>query len=103
MPADGQSALDALPSLTGTVTGRVLEGDAVRVVAGSEVRFKSDLIYFAHERVTTTDAAGAFTFSGSATTRVPVPLVPFTLVARVPGIAPPLSPVPAPRGVKGTS
>ena len=42
VPTNGQSDLDPLPLLDGTITGTVLEGNLVTVVPGAEMRWRSE-------------------------------------------------------------
>jgi hypothetical protein len=86
-PADGSSALDSLPPLTGEITGQVLASDGLTPApAGTPVTIVSDQAIFAKSFQTTTDGSGIFRFSSdllSATPTLGIPLAGFTLTARV--------------------
>ena len=88
MPENGISALGPLPSVRGTVTGRVLEGDASTTVAAATVSFQSSHPLFPRTLTATSAASGAFTLTGAATLGqaggVPVPASGFALAARHP-------------------
>ncbi len=82
VPADGLSQVPALPPVTGTVSGRVLEGDGTTPVAGAQVRFRSSSPVHAREWFVSSGADGSFSFSGVP--QRPVPVTGFSLDARHP-------------------
>ena len=66
VPVNGQSVLQPLPSLDGTVTGKVIANDGVTLAPiGSTVSFTSSSPYYGRTYQTLTDAAGAFSFTTS--------------------------------------
>jgi hypothetical protein len=87
LPAGGVSALAPLPSLTGTVTGVVREGDETTPVTSAQVRFKSANVLFGGTVTSSSGVAGAFTFTGqlldNGNSRA-VPVDDFTLQATYP-------------------
>lgn len=88
MPANGVSALDALPSLSGVVEGRVTEGDGVTAVSGAHLKLRSRHPLFGRELITggggcnnpaplatvKTSATGNYTITGRTTNTDSVPL-----------------------------
>ena len=88
VPVDGQSAVPALPGLTGAVNGIVQWADGTQPFAGIPVTFKSAHPLFARSYQVNTSSNGGFSFTGSfATASAPLalPLADFTLTAQVPG------------------
>ena len=89
VPADGNSAVPPLPSVTGTISGTVFEGDGVTPVRSTVqgVRFNTlSALYDVEQRVNT-DAQGRFTIAASLNDNgntLLVPVEPFTLVGRHP-------------------
>jgi hypothetical protein len=65
VPTDGTSALPALPSLEGTVSGRVLAADGTTTVANVAVRFRSANPLFPRTLQATSAADGTFGFAGA--------------------------------------
>ena len=65
LPPDGTSVVPALPALTGTVTGRLLAGDAVTVVPNGQVRFRSRNIFFGRTLFGNAGSNGVFTFNAT--------------------------------------
>jgi hypothetical protein len=63
VPADGSSAVAPLPSLNGTVTGRVLASDAATAVPYGQVQLKSNNLLYGRTRSVYCDGTGAFTFT----------------------------------------
>ncbi len=63
VPAEGVSTLEPLPSLAGTVTGRLFEGDGATPVTGGYVVFRSNHLLFGREQFVAVDPGGRFTFS----------------------------------------
>jgi hypothetical protein len=87
VPADGVSALAPLPSLNGTVTGRVLAGDGTTPVPAADVRFRSLNVLFGRTHIAASDAGGQFRFSSAfseAGSSLAVPVDAFTLKATHP-------------------
>ncbi|HEY6871526.1 MAG TPA: carboxypeptidase regulatory-like domain-containing protein [Geobacteraceae bacterium] len=86
-PADGTSLLEALPPLTGEVTGQVLASDGLTPApAGTPVTITSTAPLFARSYQSTTDGSGIFRFISnlwSTTPSLGIPVVDFTLKARV--------------------
>ena len=64
LPADGLSAVPALPAITGIVTGRAFAGDGVTPMPYATMRFRSGNPLFQREQSTQADAAGAYMFRG---------------------------------------
>lgn len=86
-PANGTSALEPLPPLDGTVSGRVLEGDLTTPVAGAEVLYRSDHPLFGRMVGTSANGAGAFQVRATAVSngqRTVVPRSPFRVEATNP-------------------
>jgi hypothetical protein len=89
IPEGGNSAVQPLPSLLGTITGTVYETDGVTLVRSTVqgVRFNTlSPLYDVEQRVNT-DAQGRFTISASLSdfgNTLLVPAVDFTLVGRHP-------------------
>jgi hypothetical protein len=82
LPADGQSAVAALPALTGSVTGKVLEADETTPIQSSEVKLQSEHLLFPATQRAFSAADGRFTIAGVLNdngTSVAVPLAGFTL------------------------
>jgi hypothetical protein len=82
LPANGQSAVAALPALTGSVTGKVLEADQTTPIQSAGVKFQSQhpLFPVIHNAFSAADGrfwiAGALADHGNS---VAVPLAGFTL------------------------
>src|SRR5262249_11683248 len=85
--ADGTSPLGGLPSLQGTVNGRVLAGDAATGVSSASVRFKSRNIFFGRTQFLSSGSDGSFSaaavFNDFGSSR-PVPVDGFLLQATHP-------------------
>ena len=87
VPADGESTVPALPALSGTISGKVLEGDEQTAIASAKVRFTSQHPLFPGTYNATATATGSLTLTGALTdngTSVPVPVFGFTLQATHP-------------------
>jgi hypothetical protein len=82
MPANGISLIDPLPAITGTLSGRVLEGDGVSIVPNTTVTFQSSIPVHPRRLTFGVSAAGTFSFTGAP--GAPVPLGGFSLTARHP-------------------
>lgn len=82
VPANGVSALPALPGITGAVSGRVLEGDGVSIVPNTNVTLQSTLPYYPRRLVIGVNAAGQFAHAGVP--GAPLPVADFTMFARHP-------------------
>lgn len=72
VPANGVSTVVPLPSVAGSLTGRVLEGDGTTPVPGAVVTFRSTDPVLARIRRATADALGNFSFAGGVGHPVPV-------------------------------
>jgi protocatechuate 3,4-dioxygenase beta subunit len=87
VPSDGQSTLAPLPALTGSVTGKVFEGDKTTPIQGAQVRFVSTHPLFPNTQTASSAADGRFTFTGAFNntgTSVAIPVAGFTLTAVYP-------------------
>lgn len=87
VPADGVSAVAPLPSLNGTVNGRVLDPDNSTGVPLAAVRFKSNSLLFGRIRQFYSDANGSFRLAATFNdfgSSMPVPVDTFTLDATYP-------------------
>jgi hypothetical protein len=82
VPPGGTGTVTALPAITGTVTGRVFEGNATTPVAGSTVTFQSSVGVLPRRLTVGTNANGEFSLSGAI--GAPIPVAPFTLQALYP-------------------
>jgi hypothetical protein len=82
VPADGVSTVAALPALTGTISGRVLEGNRITGVGSAQVRFRSNTPVFNRTFTATSAADGSFgyvsTFDDNGNI-LSIPIAPFTL------------------------
>src|SRR5690606_11819717 len=83
VPANGLSALEPLPALTGAISGRVYEGDGITPIPNASVQFTSGLPMHPRRLTFGADASGNFSFTGAVGS--PVPVAPFTLRALYPG------------------
>lgn len=94
VPNDGIGIVAPLPVLTGTVSGRLFEGDGTTPVPFAQVRFTSDNPLYQRQQFVNTDGAGNFGLTGSIASRRPVILDSFTLLASHPrtGFASPATP-----------
>jgi hypothetical protein len=84
VPAEGVSTVAPLASRNGTITGRVLGGDAATSLPFASVRFKSNNILFGNTQFASSDASGNFTFATSFNdfgNSVVIPVDDFTLFA----------------------
>jgi hypothetical protein len=87
LPPDGVSALDVLPPLDGSLTGRLLASDGQTAVPNATVTFASALPFFGRTLSSQTTSTGSFTFAGNLTgtsTQTVVPAGAFTLAATHP-------------------
>ncbi len=84
VPAGGVSAVAPLPAITGTVTGRVYEGDGTTPVPGASVTFQSTAGVFPRRLTFGTNAGGEFTLTGGI--GAPVPIADFNLFASYPNV-----------------
>lgn len=67
VPASGQSVLQPLPALDGTVSGKVIATDGTTLApVGSPVTFASQNPYYGRSYQTVTDVAGDFSFTSAA-------------------------------------
>ena len=76
IPADGQSAVAALPPLTGRVEGRAYEGDQVTPARNAALSIKSRNALFSRTWTTSSGTQGEFALAGQITdssTSVPIP------------------------------
>ncbi len=97
-PADGVSSIGAMPSLNGSVSGRVLASDASTPVAAAPLRFQSSNLLFSRSYQTTSASDGSFSFTSSFTddgTSRPIAIGDFTLRADHPVVGALVSAVPA--------
>jgi hypothetical protein len=90
VPADGSSTLAPLPAVTGTVTGKTLEGDGATPVQYATVTFVSSVpVYSRAREAYYSDASGAFQLASQLSmtsgSNVAIPIAPFTLTARYNG------------------
>jgi 5-hydroxyisourate hydrolase-like protein (transthyretin family) len=87
VPADGLSALSALPALTGTITGQALDADGLSPVPFTPVTFTSTSPYFNKPVQVSADASGSFRIEGvlnGASNSHSVSLEAFSLAAAYP-------------------
>jgi hypothetical protein len=82
VPSGGLSTLAPLPSLNGTINGRLLAGDGATSIRFGQVEFKSKNPLFGRTFWYNTDANGAFSFASSWDDGAsqPIPIDDFTLV-----------------------
>ena len=87
VPADGTSAVEPLPPIGGTVTGRLLASDGVIPVPSGTMTFKSSVPVYGRTYSVFSNASGVYTFATNLNgqfNQIGIPLAPFTLTARHP-------------------
>ena len=88
VPADGTSAVQPLPAIGGTVTGRLLASDGVIPVPSGTMTFKSSVPVYARTYTATSNSTtGVYTFATNLNgqfNQIAIPFAPFTLTGRHP-------------------
>lgn len=87
VPVAGTSTLSQLPSLRGTVTGRLLASDNATNIPGGQVQFKSNHVLFGRTHFTFADNAGSFNLAANFDDfggALAIPVDGFTLSAQHP-------------------